>query len=598
MILTARTNSGASISCSASDGNGPGTLFESQGACPFIAAQLAAQINGTNWAFLNPTIALMATVSGASFTVYAARYGTVNTSGTSVSFASGQNFLGSQAGDPILINGVQYAIASVTSPTSATLTTSAGTQTGVNYLAPGGGRDGNSIELLEMHKTSTAYLTPAGASKLTGGADPSSVHFHIDFTASGIDSLRQAWLTFAPALNYDSGSVNPALVAYQPSTWSAVFTNWTLADPSGVLPLKIAGPGSVTVGSRDFWASFTGTGWSEQTGFYYRGFARQSSHSTDHVTVTYSCQYTHNSVPRHVALVRRRRVDDHARRRGAADDRYLRRHHVTDFRAPPHRLECRARHPRGRPHGIQLSQLAVHRHQLLLRLFAGGGPLGRAVARDDLSERQLRLRFRHRPDLRHRARARLLDSEQGRIRRRHRLLLRRLLRIETRALGRKFPSGHRHDLGGVERLQSRVALRRRRRDVPAGGWRELRRRPRNGVRRGGLSDRHRGHARAAVRQRDQHAVRRDLGGEDRDRPVHDHDAQPRGWLHPVHKLRRWHGRERRESVNRIDHRQRRHQGRQRGRLAGGRIAIAAAQPGVHDYSGRLLRAGPTRLARR
>ena len=103
VILTARTNSGASISCSASDGNGPGTLIESQGACPFIAAQLAAQINATNWAFLNPTIALMATVSGASFTVYAARYGTVNTSGTAVSFASGQNFLGSQAGDPILI---------------------------------------------------------------------------------------------------------------------------------------------------------------------------------------------------------------------------------------------------------------------------------------------------------------------------------------------------------------------------------------------------------------------------------------------------------------------------------------------------------------
>src|SRR5271165_291167 len=291
VILTARTNSGASISCSASDGNGPGTLIESQGACPLIAAQLASQINGTNWASINPTIALMATVSGASFTVYAARYGTVNTSGTSVSFDAGQNFLGSQAGDPILINGVQYAIASVTSLTSATLTTSAGTQTGVNYLAPGGGRDGNAIELLEMHKTSTAYLTPAGASKLTGGADPSSVHFHIDFTASGIDSLRQAWLTFAPALNYDSGSMNPTLVAYQSSTWNAAFTNWTLSDPSSVLPLKIAGPGSVTVGSRDFWASFTGTGWSQQAGFYLGGFARQSTNPTDHVTVTYSCQY-------------------------------------------------------------------------------------------------------------------------------------------------------------------------------------------------------------------------------------------------------------------------------------------------------------------
>jgi hypothetical protein len=294
VVLTARINSGASISCSASDGNGPGTLLESQGACQFIAAQLASQINGTNWVSINPTTALMATVSGASFTVYAARFGTVNTSGTPVTFVSGQNFLGSQSGDPIIIHGAQYAIASVNSPTSITLTTPAGAQTDVGYLAPGGGRDGNSIELLEMHETSTAYLTPAGASKLTGGADPASVHFHIDFTASGIDSLRQLWLTFAPALNYDSGSVNAALVAYQQSTWSAVFSNWTAVDPNGVLPLKIAGPGSVTVGSRDFWASFAGTGWSEQTGFYYRGFARQTSNPTDHVTVTYSCQYTHN----------------------------------------------------------------------------------------------------------------------------------------------------------------------------------------------------------------------------------------------------------------------------------------------------------------
>jgi hypothetical protein len=29
-------------------------------------------------------------------------------------------------------------------------------------------------------------------------------------------------------------------------------------------------------------------------GFYYRGFAQQSANATDHVTVTYSCQYTHN----------------------------------------------------------------------------------------------------------------------------------------------------------------------------------------------------------------------------------------------------------------------------------------------------------------
>src|SRR5277367_3467528 len=293
VTVTVKANTGALVTVGASDGNGSTQMWLATDPPQYIAGVMASCINGTNWNSIGPTTALMATVSGASFTVYAARYGTVNTSGTSVSFASGQNFLGSQAGDPILINGVQYAIASVTSPTSATLTTSAGTQTGVNYLAPGGGRDGNSIELLEMHKTSTAYLTPAGASKLTGGTDPSSVHFHIDFTASGIDSLRQAWLTFAPSLNYDSGSLNPALIAYQQSTWSAVFSNWTLADPNSVLPLKIAGPGSVTVGSRDFWASFTGTGWTQRVGFYFRGFAQQSSNATDHVTVTYSCQYTH-----------------------------------------------------------------------------------------------------------------------------------------------------------------------------------------------------------------------------------------------------------------------------------------------------------------
>lgn len=45
LILTARTNGGASISCSASDGNGPGTLFESQGAYPFAARTGA---NGAN----------------------------------------------------------------------------------------------------------------------------------------------------------------------------------------------------------------------------------------------------------------------------------------------------------------------------------------------------------------------------------------------------------------------------------------------------------------------------------------------------------------------------------------------------------------------
>jgi hypothetical protein len=158
-----------------------------------------------------------------------------------------------------------------------------------------GGADGNSVELLELHKTGTAYLTPAGASKLNGGVDPTSIHVHVDFTGLSIDSLRQCWLTFAPAVTTDSGGANPAVVAYQATEWSAVFSNWTLADPNVVLPLKVAGPGSILVSTLDRWAQFLGSGWALQPGaIYQEGFSRISSHATDSVTVLYSCQHTHD----------------------------------------------------------------------------------------------------------------------------------------------------------------------------------------------------------------------------------------------------------------------------------------------------------------
>lgn len=58
--------------------------------------------------------------------------GTVNTVGTAVTLASGDNFP-TWMTDFILINGVQYAVSSVTTGTALVLTTSAGTQTGVAY---------------------------------------------------------------------------------------------------------------------------------------------------------------------------------------------------------------------------------------------------------------------------------------------------------------------------------------------------------------------------------------------------------------------------------------------------------------------------------
>lgn len=156
------------------------------------------------------------------------------------------------------------------------------------------GTDGNTIELLEMHKTSTCYLTPAGTTKLTGGIDPSSMHVKLDFSAMGLASLRQCWMTLAPPLPIDSGATNPTLVAFAAGEFEYVFSNWTVTDPDVHTPLKIAGTGSITVGSRDEWVHYAGSGWAEREGSYYRGFARQSANSGDSVTVKYWCQFTHD----------------------------------------------------------------------------------------------------------------------------------------------------------------------------------------------------------------------------------------------------------------------------------------------------------------
>ncbi len=62
--------------------------------------------------------------------------GTVNTSGTAVTWATGSQFNQLLTQGKMVINGVSYTVASVNSATSATLTTSAGTQSGVAYSVP------------------------------------------------------------------------------------------------------------------------------------------------------------------------------------------------------------------------------------------------------------------------------------------------------------------------------------------------------------------------------------------------------------------------------------------------------------------------------
>jgi len=79
-----------------------------------------------------------------AFSLLPGATGTVSVSGTTVTWVSGNEFITGTAWDDgaIEINGTRYFVASVTSATSLTLTSSAGTQTGVSYSvgeAPGYG---------------------------------------------------------------------------------------------------------------------------------------------------------------------------------------------------------------------------------------------------------------------------------------------------------------------------------------------------------------------------------------------------------------------------------------------------------------------------
>lgn len=62
--------------------------------------------------------------------------GTVNTSGTTVTWATGSQFNQLLIQGTMVIKGVSYTVASVNSATSLTLTTTAGTQSGVSYSVP------------------------------------------------------------------------------------------------------------------------------------------------------------------------------------------------------------------------------------------------------------------------------------------------------------------------------------------------------------------------------------------------------------------------------------------------------------------------------
>ncbi len=286
VISSPPAQDGIPFPVSASDGNGPATMCYTSPA--FVATQIAYQVNATNWAAANTPHALMASAGGAAVSVTAARYGTATVNGTSVTIpalsAGVTVFSGITPGSPILIGGVLNTVAGVQSPTQLTLTTAAtATGAGIAWVAPRGGHDGNLIQLYSLSKTATLSFDQQQY-RLSGGSSNVTWKCKIDFTALGIDSLRQCWLTFAPAL---------VTGAYAASEWTATFSNWQLTGPAATQQLQVAGPGSVRIEQNNSACVYTGT-WTEQSGFYSRYFANTTSDRTATLTIGYISQFQHD----------------------------------------------------------------------------------------------------------------------------------------------------------------------------------------------------------------------------------------------------------------------------------------------------------------
>jgi hypothetical protein len=181
----------------------------------------------------------------------------------------------------LLIGGTSYSVASVQSPILLTLTSAAAA--GGSYLAPRGGRDGNMIQLYTLASSPTTTSFDSALYQLTGGSSAVAWNISLDFTALGIDSIRQCWLTFAPSLTDGA--------AYTANEWLATFSNWQVNGTDTAL--QVAGPGSVRIEETDSACSFTGT-WTQESGFYSKYFANAASVVNDSVTVSYTCQFTHN----------------------------------------------------------------------------------------------------------------------------------------------------------------------------------------------------------------------------------------------------------------------------------------------------------------
>ena len=270
----------------------------------YVAQWFAAAINRYPWwQFYTNSVCVIATADEAgTLTLKYARTGLANVSGTSVqlqtSLADGtpvtsNRFPGIATGATIYLTTIAgedptpYTVATVNSATTLTLTSSAGTQTLIPYLVEYGGEDGNNLAVYITVRTPNVNLSVDKTElQFTGGSSDVTWHISLDFSALGIDQIRQAWVTFAPKLANGT--------AYTDTEWTATFSNWSVEDPNNVRPLKIAGTGGLRIGNADPACNYSGTWAIQGANNYWHGFSRVTHQAGDSLTISYSTTETHD----------------------------------------------------------------------------------------------------------------------------------------------------------------------------------------------------------------------------------------------------------------------------------------------------------------
>lgn len=273
-----------------------------------VAQWFATNINCYRWCdFAQSNVAVIASADASgTLTLKYARTGLANVSGTSVELQevmadgttpiTSNRFPGIASGATIYINPASvngqpptpYTVDAVNDATTLTLSSPLEHQQYVPYLVEYGGSDGNNLTVYITPRPNVSLQVDKTVLPLTGGSSDVTWHISIDFSALGIDQLRQAWITFAPQLSNGT--------AYSDTEWTATFSNWSVQDPKNVRTLQIAGPGSLRIGNADKGAcTYSGTDWNVQpANNYWRGFSRVTHTLGDSVTVSYTTTQTHD----------------------------------------------------------------------------------------------------------------------------------------------------------------------------------------------------------------------------------------------------------------------------------------------------------------